>query len=197
MADIEISVDAGTSKRLLTAGKYCDKNILVSASGGAASPVIEPLEVAENGTYTAPAGVDGYSPVTVNIVESEISYIELTIDISYLNVTYVCKNLEYEILEAKHSSESSLFTTVLSPKNSLIAFATSNINVINESGLEYLGQGQDENYIQWVYYKVVGDADGKASITAKGSSGGSSGGGSSDRISDSQALNIITGGEEA
>ena len=32
MADIEISVDAGTSKRLLTAGKYCDKNILVSAS---------------------------------------------------------------------------------------------------------------------------------------------------------------------
>lgn len=31
-ADIEISVDAGTSKRLLTAGKYCDKNILVTAS---------------------------------------------------------------------------------------------------------------------------------------------------------------------
>ncbi len=67
MADIKISVDAGTSKRLLTAGKYCDKNILVSASGGAASPVIEPLEVTTNGTYTAPAGVDGYSPVTVNV----------------------------------------------------------------------------------------------------------------------------------
>lgn len=69
--------------------------------------------------------------------------------------------------------------------------------MINKSGLEYLGQGQDENYIRWVYYKVVGDADGKASITAKSSSGGSSGGGSSDRISDTQALNIITGGEEA
>ena len=67
MADIEISVDAGTSKRLLTAGKYCDRDILVSASGGAASPVIEPLEVTTNGTYTAPAGVDGYSPVTVNV----------------------------------------------------------------------------------------------------------------------------------
>ena len=67
MADIEISVDAGTSKRLLTAGKYCDKNILVSASGGAATPVIEPLEVTTNGTYTAPAGVDGYNPVTVNV----------------------------------------------------------------------------------------------------------------------------------
>lgn len=197
MADIEISVDAGTSKRLLTAGKYCDRDILVSASGGAASPVIEPLEVNTNGTYTAPDGVDGYSPVTVNIVESEISYIELTIDISYINVSYVCKNLEYEILEAKYSSKSSLFTNVLSPKNSLIAFATGNINVINESGLEYLGQGRDENYIQWFYYKVVGDADGKASITAEGGTGGGSGGGSIDAISDTEALNIITGGEEA
>ena len=36
MADIEITVDSGTSKRLLTAGKYCDKNILVTATGGGA-----------------------------------------------------------------------------------------------------------------------------------------------------------------
>lgn len=72
MSDIEISVDAGTSKRLLTAGKYCDRDILVSASGGAVSPVIEPLEVTTNGTYTAPAGVDGYSPVTVNVSGSGV-----------------------------------------------------------------------------------------------------------------------------
>lgn len=31
------------------------------------SPVINPLSVTENGTYTAPSGVDGYSPVTVNV----------------------------------------------------------------------------------------------------------------------------------
>jgi hypothetical protein len=40
------------------------------ASGGGttpAEPIIEPLEVTENGTYTAPIGVDGYSPVAVNI----------------------------------------------------------------------------------------------------------------------------------
>lgn len=30
-------------------------------------PVINPLSVTENGTYTAPSGVDGYSPVTVNV----------------------------------------------------------------------------------------------------------------------------------
>ena len=67
MADIEISVDAGTSKRLLTAGKYCDRDILVSASGGAAEPVIQPLEVTANGVYNVPTGVDGYNPVSVNV----------------------------------------------------------------------------------------------------------------------------------
>ena len=35
--------------------------------GGGADPVINPLTVTENGTYTAPSGVDGYSPVTVNV----------------------------------------------------------------------------------------------------------------------------------
>lgn len=32
-----------------------------------ANPIIEALSVTENGTYTAPNGVDGYSPVTVNV----------------------------------------------------------------------------------------------------------------------------------
>lgn len=31
------------------------------------APVINPLSVTANGTYSAPAGVDGYSPVTVNV----------------------------------------------------------------------------------------------------------------------------------
>lgn len=34
MSDINISVDGGTSKRLLTAGKYCESDIVVTASGG-------------------------------------------------------------------------------------------------------------------------------------------------------------------
>ena len=33
--------------------------------------VVQPLEVTESGTYTAPDGVDGYSPVTVNIPAAE------------------------------------------------------------------------------------------------------------------------------
>ena len=35
--------------------------------GQASDPIIEPLTVSENGTYTAPMGVDGYSPVTVEV----------------------------------------------------------------------------------------------------------------------------------
>ena len=31
------------------------------------SPTINPLSVTQNGVYTAPSGVDGYSPVTVNV----------------------------------------------------------------------------------------------------------------------------------
>lgn len=38
----------------------------------AKNPVIEALEITENGTYTAPDGVNGYSPVTVNVKESQL-----------------------------------------------------------------------------------------------------------------------------
>ena len=69
MSEFNINIAAGERKRLLTGGKYCENDILVSASGGA-DPVIQPLSVTANGTYTAPEGVDGYSPVTVNVPSS-------------------------------------------------------------------------------------------------------------------------------
>ena len=39
-------------------------------------PVIQPLSVTENGTYTAPTGVDGYSPVSVNVSSGPAPVIE-------------------------------------------------------------------------------------------------------------------------
>lgn len=44
-------------------------NNLPDAGGGGTvvDPVIQSLEVTENGTYTAPNGVDGYSPVVVDV----------------------------------------------------------------------------------------------------------------------------------
>ena len=39
----------------------------ITAISGGGEPIIEALEATSNGTYTAPDGVDGYSPVTVNV----------------------------------------------------------------------------------------------------------------------------------
>ena len=38
------------------------------------NPVIEPLNVTENGTYSVPDGVDGFNPVTVALPEYEGAY---------------------------------------------------------------------------------------------------------------------------
>ena len=43
------------------------ENLPNAGGGEVVEPIIEPLEVTENGTYTAPDGVDGYSPVVVDV----------------------------------------------------------------------------------------------------------------------------------
>lgn len=43
---------------------YASANVNVQTGS---APVINPLSITENGTYTAPTGVDGYSPITVNV----------------------------------------------------------------------------------------------------------------------------------
>lgn len=40
---------------------------LLEMANGLSEPAIEPLAVTKNGTYTAPEGVDGYSPITVDV----------------------------------------------------------------------------------------------------------------------------------
>ena len=42
----------------------------ITAISGGVEPTIEALSITANGTYTAPDGVDGYSPVTVNVTQS-------------------------------------------------------------------------------------------------------------------------------
>lgn len=46
------------------------KWVAVAGLGSVTEPVTQPLTITENGTYTAPAGVDGYNPVTVNVAGS-------------------------------------------------------------------------------------------------------------------------------
>lgn len=47
------------------------KGVLAGKTAGG-EPVIQPLTVAENGTYTPPDGVDGFSPVVVEVPEREV-----------------------------------------------------------------------------------------------------------------------------
>lgn len=44
-------------------------------TGGSAT--IQPLSVTANGTYTAPSGVDGYSPITVNVPKNAVTTTEV------------------------------------------------------------------------------------------------------------------------
>lgn len=68
-----------------------ERFIEAAAAVSANKAVIEPLEITENGTYTAPDGVDGYNPVTVNVdptkitilKEQEISGFALDADLGY------------------------------------------------------------------------------------------------------------------
>lgn len=66
--NIIASASTEVTKTIKTAGKYCEADILVeNTPDGGDTPVINSLSVTANGTYTAPSGVDGYSPVTVNV----------------------------------------------------------------------------------------------------------------------------------
>lgn len=56
-------------------------------------PTIEPLQVIENGVYTAPEGIDGYSPVSVSIPAPKYEYLEP--DYAGLGYSYVALNNNY------------------------------------------------------------------------------------------------------
>ena len=72
---------AGTTDALAFPQAMADA--IAAIQGGGAT--IEPLTITENGTYTAPDGVDGYSPVTVDVKGSGE---ELVIT----DFTYFCQN---------------------------------------------------------------------------------------------------------
>lgn len=50
---------------------------IASIPTGGGSATIEPLSITANGTYTAPSGVDGYSPITVNVPKNAVTTTEV------------------------------------------------------------------------------------------------------------------------
>lgn len=68
-----IRVKTGKTDKL-TLDQMPNEIASIETGGGGtepANPIIEPLSVTENGTYTAPNGVDGYSPIEVKVPISE------------------------------------------------------------------------------------------------------------------------------
>ena len=53
-----------TQNGVIDVTNYASADVDVPTGG---TPVINSLSVTENGTYTAPTGVNGYSPITVNV----------------------------------------------------------------------------------------------------------------------------------
>lgn len=46
--------------------------------GSGLNPVIQPITITQNGTYTAPSEIDGYSPIVVNVQSISIGIIDET-----------------------------------------------------------------------------------------------------------------------
>lgn len=98
------SADTEVTKTIKTSGKYCEADIIVeNTPDGGADPVINPFSVTENGTYTAPSGVDGYSPVTVNVPQGitpsgniNITDTNVTDVTNYATAQVVSENLKPE-----------------------------------------------------------------------------------------------------
>lgn len=69
MSEFNIEVAGGSSVRLPTAGKYCDRDIVVKATGGgggSSEPLLDVLLVNGNGVYTLPDGYSGVKKIIVN-----------------------------------------------------------------------------------------------------------------------------------
>lgn len=66
-ADIKAAIEAKGVSVPSSAKLDAFPSYVSAISGGAADPVIQALAVTANGTYIAPNGIDGYSPVTVYV----------------------------------------------------------------------------------------------------------------------------------
>jgi hypothetical protein len=100
------------------------------AAGGGSNvpseePNIQPLEIKENGTYTAPDGVDGYSPITVNVASGGSD-----LPAGYSRVDYILftgrQIVDTGIICNKNTKIQTYFTRASSTQEYLYGVASSN-----------------------------------------------------------------------
>ena len=111
----------------------------IASISGAAEPVIEALNITTNGTYTASDGVDGYSPVTVNVPQDGApseDYFKFTGNINYLfyggNWLWAIKDYGNLMSFNNITSATSLFANITKPidlRGLTINFNNANIQI--------------------------------------------------------------------
>lgn len=105
------------------------KIVARSVQWGGGSAVVQPLSVTQNGTYNPPSGVDGYSPVVVNVSGGgssepllpseyqEVAYIE-TYGAEWINTDIPLYNGDMISLEADRGNSTSAQTIIGNRSNS-------------------------------------------------------------------------------
>ena len=86
---VQMTVDIETENVKINEGVEVDVDDVIyihSLEPPPVEPIIIPLSVEENGEYSAPEGVDGYSPVVVNV---PVGPIEPTLPSEYQEVEYI------------------------------------------------------------------------------------------------------------
>ena len=141
-----------------------------SGSGGSNMAVIQPLEVTKNGTYTAPAMVDGYSPVIVNVAGSgSASYDTCTVQILTNDgslipkVAYTTVDSEGNVTGVLASDNSSSYRLTCLCNSVLVVEVPSSfqtfVNEMNVTRLGFIRQA----YTAWAFM-VSAPKDGEATI---------------------------------
>lgn len=131
-----------------------------TASGGSA--VIQPLSVTQNGTYTAPTGVDGYSPITVsvsggggasNIVtgtfKGTTTNAAMDITLNYSGSGYPVAVVIYPAEGMQNTSEGSWYSLVQRYAIGLWSSVKANTNIIPT----YIGQSESNTMTVVARYK--------------------------------------------
>lgn len=122
-------------------------------------PVIEPLSINQNGTYTAPTGVDGYSPITVDVQEEPWApledgysnfWFELTDDTLSPWLNFSAKNNDAVIDWGDGSGEVALDT--LTPTHT---YAKAGKYVVKVKGVTETGRMFTETASAGGYYSVL------------------------------------------